>query len=754
MDLDLALNASRTLSPLVLPQLTRLIAAKTRVLDRWPDIIPDPPETDHEAIIAQMLALLQGDRWEDVKMSFVLRAMKVAFGPKFRTREDVAPILDFAFAELEATTQTTFLNAMVAIYVSSYEPKAIHSLDLGRKINAKRELLSGKWREIERNYPAIFDANRAHEDIAASMAGMDEPWKGLKANGFSNPHATGLMDSVHAAYVEKIRPNLHMESWLDTLFNWLNPEPGKRKTTGSIDVIEAVLGHWVGKSAPDQSRQTVTEHLINQYNDPRINPSHWLGVGEAFMNVIFSWLTREDLRFFTSVVDATQKDPQWQPRKKFWLKLYDEGLIEQAWVAFCPSAERYARTHLIRSGFAENARRFGRQSKGGSRCDTSILIMKIGNKIVIDGCHNYRTHVFNIDDPVAPKLFRRDYNCDADVTELAPWSKPHNSIRAWSEWVRESIHSKIPMSTRKPWRRSAESGDDLGRQFTPTPQLTPNVAAAMSARTPSPPPIQRLPHSSPAQPFSPAPADASAPVRAPERKPFLQNVHNSSNPPVVSSQERESRPPTPYTVRRNPNATARLNPEIEKHNGVSLSKFPSPLSSRQPVMPAQHDEGPEPKVEPDQPKGLSPFSVGAVNTEVNELRARMIGRGEDLSEIREALRKVRERVDLSLDERIGIVEAIRRTRSHEGEFVSLKAFVEPIFHRQLDPEEVRKWAAKAKEIERIASFRGVNSPNVSSALKALAAGQTLGATEKNAMEYMAQRLRRQGVELLEIIRKE
>ena len=447
MGVDLFLNSVRRFSPPVLPELTRLIAAKKRVLERWPDIVPDPPERDHEAIIAQMLTLLNNNRWEEVKMSFVLRALKVAFGPNFRNREDVAPIIDFAFLELEATTQPTFLNAMVAIYLASYEPKGSKSLDLGTKITAKRELLNGKWRAIEEIYPTLFDASRAHDDIAASMEDMKEPWQGLKANGFPNPHATGLMDYVHAAYVNMIRAKLNTDVWLDILFKWLNPEPGKRKTSGSIEVIEAVLSHWIGKNASDQTRQAVTEHLTNQYNDPRSAPSLWIGVGEDYMNVIFSWLTRENLRFFISVVDNTQNDPQWEPRKKFWLKLYDEGAIKEAWVAFCPSAERYARTHLIRSGFANNVRRYGKQTKGGSRSDTSILIMSIGSKIVVDGCHNYRTHIFNRDDPAAPKLYRKEYDCDNDVMDLAPWSKAHNSIPVWSQWVRESIYSKTPMST-------------------------------------------------------------------------------------------------------------------------------------------------------------------------------------------------------------------------------------------------------------------------------------------------------------------
>jgi EH_Signature domain len=745
VDLELTLNSVRRLSPLVLPELTRLVAAKKRVLDRWPDIVPDPPERDHEAIILQMLALLDGNRWEDVKMSFVLRALKVAFGKNFRGRADVAPIIAFGLLELEATTQTTFLNAMVAIYLSSYEPRAQHSIDIGTRITAKRDLMNGKWRAIEDTYPSLLDANRAHDDIAASMVEMDEPWQGLKAKGFPNPHATGLMDYVHAAYVDRIRPNLNTEGWLDVLFKWLNPEPGKRKISGSIEVIEAVLGHWVRKTASDQTRQAVTEHLINQYSDPRTNRSLWVGVSEDYMNVIFSWLTREDLRFFTSVVDATQKDPQWQPRKKFWLKLYDEGLIEQAWVAFCPSAERYARTHLIRSGFADNVRRFAKQSKGGTRSDTSILIMKIGSKIVVDGCHNYRTHIFNIDDPVAPKLFRREYDCDADVMELAPWSKAHNSIPAWSQWVKESIQSKTPMSTKKPWRRSPARDDDLDRQTPPTPQRATGYTPATPIRTTYTPPPQQPVHSPPAQPVRPAVAmtPAATPVQ-------VRPMAPTATPP----RQAESSLQTPYSVTPNPNAASKLNTEIEMRDGVSLPTSPNTPAFSAQTTPQPAKEGPKPTSVPNSASGLAPFSAAAVNAEVNELRTRMIRSGDNLAEVSEALKKVRERQELDLEEEIRIANAIRRNRANDEEFVSLKAFVEPIFNRKLSPHEIMLWAAKANEIERIARTRGLISPNVSSALKALVKGHTLGASEKKAMEYMAQRLRRQGVELLEIIRRE
>lgn len=699
MDLDLALNASRRLSPLVLPELTRLIAAKKRVLDRWPDIVPDPPERDHEAITLQMLALLDSNRWEDVKMSFILRALKVAFGPNFRNRENVAPIIDFAFAELKVTTQSTFLNAMVAIYLSSYEPKADHSLDLGAKITAKRDLLNGKWSSIADTYPTIFDASRAHDDIAASMVEMDEPWQGLKANGFPNPHATGLMDHVHAAYVERIRPNLNMESWLDVLFKWLNPEPGKRKTSGSIEVIEAVLGHWVRKTASDQTRQAVTEHLINQYNDPRTNQSLWVGVSEDYMNVIFSWLTRENLRFFTSVVDATQDDPQWEPRKKFWLKLYDEGQINEAWVAFCPSAERYARTHLIRSGFADNVRRFGKQSKGGSRLDTSILIMRIGSKIVVDGCHNYRTHIFNIDDPVAPKLYRREYDCDADVMALAPWSKAHNSIPAWSRWVRESIHSKTPMSTKKPWRRSSARDDDLDRQPTPTPQRVTGYTPATPVRSTYTPPPQRPVYNPPAQTVRNATV-TTTPAATPVR-PAVTTV-----PETTSVQ---TRPVTPAAASPVENAGAQAETNL---------------------------------------------SASTLNLEVADLSTRLRKAGDNNQAIQMILKKVTERQVLNSEERKIFSQCIAKYRRKWDDLLILSDYLTPIFDRVMTVAERSNWAQHADRIRRLADDYGLSSPNSTVAIKKISKGELLTKSETNAMEHLAQRLRAQGVELLEIIRRE
>jgi hypothetical protein len=103
------------------------------------------------------------------------------------------------------------------------------------------------------------------------------------------------------------------------------------------------------------------------------------------------------------MVTATQNNHMWAPRRDFWLALFEEGRISEAWVAFGSAAREYARNNLMRSGATDINKRFGRQQDRGG--NTSLLIMKIGNKTVVDGCHSYKTHIFSRDEDAAPQLY-------------------------------------------------------------------------------------------------------------------------------------------------------------------------------------------------------------------------------------------------------------------------------------------------------------------------------------------------------------
>jgi hypothetical protein len=67
-----------------------------------------------------------------------------------------------------------------------------------------------------------------------------------------------------------------------------------------------------------------------------------------------------------------------------------------------------------------------------------LLIMRIGNKIVIDGCHSYKTHIFNAQQESAPKLYQWTYHCD-EIMRQSRLSKAHRPIPNWQLWVEQHI---------------------------------------------------------------------------------------------------------------------------------------------------------------------------------------------------------------------------------------------------------------------------------------------------------------------------
>ena len=433
----------------VMPDLQYLRTAKNKVFEKWPDIIVEAQADEQEEILKKMHGFISNEDWSDVKLSFVLKAFRVAFLEKFQTHPIALKIISFAIGELAVSTNPTLMNSFASIYLSTFNAKSVSTIQLAQSLKKEQTKLSNKWQIILREFEGLFLSKSIAKDIAQKMDSWENPFLDLKDAGFVDPFSAGLMEFVHEEYLEIIGQQISVRSGFERLLRWINPEPGKVKQTGNVQVIEAVLKPWLKSNPEDKFMQYITEKLIIFYEDPRIRLEKWLGVSEHCMDVIFSWLTKEDLRFFTSVVDATTKENMWPKRRNYWLKLYDRGKITQAWVAFCPSAARIATQKLSASGTQLSQQRFGKQT---GRNDTSILIMKVGNKIFVDGCHNYSTHVWNVDDPVAPRLFKSRYDCDYDVRlkSAVGKGKSHISIPSWIDWVEKKIFERIPMSKERP----------------------------------------------------------------------------------------------------------------------------------------------------------------------------------------------------------------------------------------------------------------------------------------------------------------
>jgi hypothetical protein len=148
------------------------------------------------------------------------------------------------------------------------------------------------------------------------------------------------------------------------------------------------------------------------------------------------WLTGENIRFFLDIVTKSEASHMWQPRREFWLGLHERKRIDAAWVAFSKVAEFHAKRELGSRG-GRGLLDFGSQTAGGNRSDTSLLIMKIGEKIVVEGSHSYMVHMFRQSDPRAPTLYQRTYDCER--IRLLPGSESKAHQGYWQGWVLERI---------------------------------------------------------------------------------------------------------------------------------------------------------------------------------------------------------------------------------------------------------------------------------------------------------------------------
>ncbi|MCC6007423.1 MAG: hypothetical protein JJU40_07080, partial [Rhodobacteraceae bacterium] len=337
----------------------------------------------------------------------------------------------------------TFLSGLLRAHLEGYLPGAPHSRALAKALTVAAPRMGPAGRLLLEAVPEILDPTGGPERLAARMADMSDPFAELMRLGVRNPHGPGFMELAHLALTERVRSGLARRDLIDWYVNWLRPPGREARTSGAERAIEALVHPWLTSTPGDDLRSYLVETVIEMYGDPRIKSGGvWAGVGAAEMGVIHRWLTREDMRFFTGVVDAAQKDAMWPKRRDFWLRLFDERLIDAAWVAFSSQAMEFARERLMRQDARNAESRFGFQR---ARQNTSLLIMKIGNKIMVDGCHSYKTHVFDQDDPMAPKLFQEGYDCE-EIRLASPESKSHSSIDSWQRWVRDMINADVRRS--------------------------------------------------------------------------------------------------------------------------------------------------------------------------------------------------------------------------------------------------------------------------------------------------------------------
>lgn len=416
------------------PNFENILRTIRCVLDRFDDLPTITPERSPTDILHEMLRHIQTNNWHGVPLSFVIQSAGFAFSPEFRDNSEFASIRSFLLKELDASTRSGFINPMVRVYMESFDPAARQTHELAAALQRNRARIGPHWQDLISHIPDLFDPRTAPETIAAQMDTMDDPWHGLRAMGLRQPHAPGLMDFAHLAFVRRIAPRLRQKQEINRLLDWLRPDGQALRQTGAGAAINALLVPWRQKRPPKEIASLLTDHLTEFYGHPKASRHPvWNEVDPELEKTFLLWLMRADFRFLFQILAEVEHGHMWSDREEFWETMLEQESVDELWVAFNEEGYHTALEKLP-SNTREDSLRFGRQT--GEK-DKSLLLMRIGKKIVIEGTYNFKLHLFDADAPGTPQLYKARYDvadirrrpCLDSFAHLGDWqSRAHRSV--------------------------------------------------------------------------------------------------------------------------------------------------------------------------------------------------------------------------------------------------------------------------------------------------------------------------------------
>ncbi|MHA3793048.1 EH signature domain-containing protein [Sphingomonas sp. YL-JM2C] len=188
---------------------------------------------------------------------------------------------------------------------------------------------------------------------------------------------------------------------------------------GQLDrLVQALLEPWAAAKPPPAHRKAISDLLLDQIGDPRLQKPRWENIrntlaqriggerAEQTVQVFKRWLTEVAMReFFRAIARTTDRPDQWEQRERFWLAYLDEGLVADAWPALGARAR-----HQIDGLMRQGGERPEHGLIDGGPASSSSIILQIGDLRISEWSDNGACRFWSDSDPDAPRLYAKRYD--------------------------------------------------------------------------------------------------------------------------------------------------------------------------------------------------------------------------------------------------------------------------------------------------------------------------------------------------------
>ena len=405
-----------------------------KILNRWPDVENTDSDLDAVELTNIMVRRYRNNDWEGFYWMDVTRTACAFFGDGLWKNQRFDSLNNFIIDQIVPGVNGPFLRAMFEIYLKTFDPK---STKLTRPLAGK---FKNCWQDL--NLPVdfliqefqLFDIDEVpHQKIANYMDDEPKPFEALRKMGVAAPHGPGLMELAHHSFVSRIVPQIQngeIES-VKKLLDWLDPggETPPLQGEAAARAVDTLLLPWLMRD-PDQELKAILENrLVRAYGDARVSDvGVWRACSDRARQIILKWLAGTTIREFFEIITITNRSHMWHNRKSFWINLYEENRILEGWFALSPAAEEAANN--LNRNRNDVKLEFGKNCSTGNDRKKSLLIMKINDRWVIEGSHNFPTWVFPPGSLLTLKPYQTEYTCRQIRTIEGP-EKPERIVHSY-----------------------------------------------------------------------------------------------------------------------------------------------------------------------------------------------------------------------------------------------------------------------------------------------------------------------------------